>query len=532
MPACADNEDLIRTLLDPSAYPWKPESVELIETHISWVFIAGDRVVKIKRPVLFDFVDYSDLNKRRSACDDEFRLNRRLTDNVYLGTVPITRQGDRLTVEGVGQPVEWATLMRRLPQDQTLDTLLTSKRAPSDLVALLAHRLIPFHRDHAVLCDPTEAGSSSAVIDVVISNLDELNRFGGIHLGAVQLELVGRAMRTFVSENQQLLQRRIDDGWIREGHGDLRAEHIIIENGAVQIFDCVEFNRFIRCADVASDLAFLLMDLRRIGFGGLAADLEAAYREAGIDLPENLVKFYVAHRALVRAKVDCLTLAGGLRAHTELVSEAADYLNVAMHSLYNVAPALVCMTGLSGTGKSTVARSIARATGAVHLSSDSIRKELAGVTGASPAEWDQGIYTDDWSQKTYRRMFELAARVLKNGQPVVLDATFLDDEHRESAALAARSAAVDFLLVETICDLDVARERIKVRSETGDSNSDADIAILEKQVTGALSSPVPIPDSATHVQIDTTDEPGVWLDPLFMALQRLDLVRSVIAQSV
>ena len=530
MSSAAARQDLIRTLLETSAYPWNPESVELVETHISWVFLAGDRVVKIKRPVAFDFVDYSDLSKRRFFCDEEFRLNRRLTENVYLGTVPITREGDCLIVDGEGHLFEWATLMRRLPQDQTLDTLLTANRAPSNLVDLLASRLIEFHRDRAARCDPTGAGSYSATIEVVTSNLDELNQFGGTHLGIVQLELISKAMRNYVEENQTVLKQRADEGWIREGHGDLRAEHIIIENDAVQVFDCVEFNQFIRCADVASDLAFLLMDLRRIGFEGLAAELLAAYRRAGIDLPENLVRFYVSHRALVRAKVDCLTLSGGLRAHPELVSETSEYLNVALRSLFNVAPALICMTGLSGTGKSTVARSIARATGAVHVSSDSVRKELAGVTGASPAEWDQGIYTGDWSQKTYRHLFDRAAEALRNGDSVVLDATFLNGDHREAAAATAESAEVDFLLVETVCDLAIARERIQVRAATGKSNSDADVAILNQQIVAAQSNPVSIPGSATHVRIDTTTEPGVWLDPLFSSLQGLNLVKSAMGQ--
>ena len=190
-------------------------------------------------------------------------------------------------------------------------------------------------------------------------------------------------MRQFVATRDELLRARAAAGWIREGHGDLRVGHVCLEpGGVVQIFDCVEFNRDLRCADVASDLAFLLMDLTRLGASEVATSLLARYREAGLDLPDELLRLYSAHRALVRAKIAGLELPGsGREEAARLMAEATDYLDLASGAALTVQPVLVAMTGLSGTGKSTVARRLARALGARLFASDVVRKELAGIEG-------------------------------------------------------------------------------------------------------------------------------------------------------
>lgn len=520
------HDDLIRTLLRTDAYPWNPPSVDLIETHISWVFLAGDRVVKVKRPVRYDFVDHTTLEQRRHSCEEEYRLNRRLTDNVYLGTVPLVRQGEVLVVSGDGEPYEWATLMRRLPADLMLHTLLASDTAPENLAGLLADRLIPFHRDTADICDPSGNGSWQAALEVVTSNLDELRVFAGGPFSAVQFELIETAMRAYIADHASLFEQRERDGWIRDGHGDLRAEHICVEDNTVQVFDCVEFSRPIRCADVASDLAFLLMDLSRLGAASIGRDLEGRYRRAGIDLPRALVRFYRAHRALVRAKIDCLTLRGGLRQHGELAAEAIEYLDTAARAALRLKPLLIAMTGLSGTGKSTVARAIARAVGAPLIASDDVRKTLAGVTGSAAADWGHGIYTEEWNQRTYERMFTDAAAELAAGRPVILDATFMSEDRREQAAAVARTASVPFLLVETVCAEEVARERIITRSSRGGSLSDADAAIQARQREMLAAGPIPIPSSATHITIDSTHESGSRLGPLYLHLHRANLISS------
>jgi len=470
MPSPTLPDDLLRR----DAWPWRPDRVDLIETHISWVFLAGDRVLKVKRPVRLDFVDQSTVEIRRAICEDEVRLNQRLTDGVYVGVVPITRGLDGVEVDGDGAPVEWATLMRRLPAARMLDALVAAGEAPDDLADRLADRLVPFHRD-ARPCPGAPEEQAAAATGVVTDNVDEIDALMDGRPFAVELGLIAQAVREFVAGHGELLLARARDGWIREGHGDLRAEHICLDDG-VQVFDCVEFSEAIRCADVASDLAFLLMDLDRLGVdSGVGERLVGRYREAGIDLPPALLALYRVHRALVRAKVDAIRMAeSDADDDTAMLADLAAYLHVAARDAILCGPAVIAMTGLSGTGKSTVAGPLARVLGAEHIRSDVVRKALAGVSGAAPAAWQAGIYAGDVTEATYRALIDAGREAVAAGRPAVLDATFLDGRWREEAAAMARQAGVPFLLVETVTGPAVLEARLAERSRRGANPSDAD----------------------------------------------------------
>ncbi|MCD6034254.1 MAG: Uma3, partial [Thermomicrobiales bacterium] len=433
--------------------------------------------------------------------------------------VPIVQSDGGYRVGGEGQPIEWATLMRRLPASGMVDALLSEGHAPPDLAARLANRLIPFHRDLAPSCGGT-AKVAAAATAIVTDNLIELAPFARQSLGPIQFELVTTAMRQFVATRDEMLRARAEAGWIREGHGDLRAEHVCLEpDGTVQIFDCVEFNREVRCADVASDLAFLLMDLIRLGAAEVAAALLVRYRAAGMDLPDELLRFYSAHRALVRAKVACLELAGsppnGVARHT---AEATDYLDLASAAALTVRPVLVVMTGLSGTGKSTVARRLAQALGATLFASDVVRKELAGIEGPAPAAWGEGVYRPEWTESTYVRLLALAEATLAARQPVVLDATFLATEQRVDAAAVAARAGARLILVETICDEATVAARLAARAVRGDSPSDATLSIFRQQLASVKAVSPQVPDGALAIQVDTTAGIVGVLDAVFAGL--------------
>ncbi|HWV23045.1 MAG TPA: hypothetical protein VNZ58_02560, partial [Thermomicrobiales bacterium] len=279
-------ESLPSALLDPAAYPWSVDEVEFIETHISWVFLAGDRVVKVKRPVRFSFVDYSTLELRRGACDAEVRLNRLLADDIYLGVVPIVRTREGLRVSGDGDPVDWATLMWRIDADEILESRLAQGRIPGDLTARLADRLVPFHMAIAARCNGPDEDVLRAQEKVLQDNLADLQPFIGAPLPEIEFRLAGDAIARFLNERRPDMLGRVANGWIREGHGDLRCEHIVVpDRGPVQVYDCVEFSRDLRCADIASDLAFLLMDLARLGApAGTIGGLLQRYEAAGADL--------------------------------------------------------------------------------------------------------------------------------------------------------------------------------------------------------------------------------------------------------
>ncbi len=521
-------EALRAALLRPETYPWQPAVVELVETHMSWVVLAGDYVVKIKRPVVYPFVDFSDLASRHRSCEDEVRLNRRLTDGVYLDVMPIVRAPGGVRVGGDGEPVEWATLMRRLPSSGMLDVMLRAGDVPPELGQRLASKLIPFHRN---LCPSCGTGPEIATTaqQIVTENLDEVAPFTTVFRGPAQFDLVATAMRGCIAEQADLLERRATDGWIREGHGDLRCEHICLDDaGVFQIFDCVEFNRNLRCADVASDLAFLLMDLTRLGADEAAAHLRAAYRDAGLEVPDVLLRLYQAHRALVRAKVACLKLSTTQEERTALAVKAADYLDLATATSLTVRPVLVMMTGLSGTGKSTVARRVARALGAPLFASDIVRKELAGVEGAAPAAWRDGIYRSEMTAATYQQLFARAGAELAAGRPAVLDAAFLSAEQRAGAAELAARSGVPMLLIETICDEATVAARLEARSAAGTSPSDATLATYQQQRAALDAAPPPVPTGAQPVQVDTSGDLPISIDPVLTVLHEAGVLVAVV----
>jgi len=556
----------IQRLLDPAAYPWPVDEVELIETHISWVLLAGDRVVKLKRPVDLGFVDFRNPARRKRACEDEVRLNRRLTTGVYLGVVPVTARG----VDAPGEPLEWATLMRRMPADRMLDVLLRAGNAPVDLAELLAERLIPFHssssrvesrdlslpKSHAPSLEESSGGTerdSSAgtrpaatagttggcptdpdvYLSVLTDNLDQVAEVASDILGHEQLRLVDRSMRGFMDTERPWIERRFQH-WLTEGHGDLRCEHICLEPDALQIYDCVEFEIAIRCADVASDLAFLLMDLRRLGAQPVAAELLERYRAAGFDLPQPVIDLYAAHRALVRAKVAALARSGEPAHDLACAFEAASYLDLASAFATPVAPVLVLVSGLSGSGKSTVAAALGRCTGGTVVASDATRKELAGLDSGelAAAEWQRGIYTGDWTARTYDRLLERANRALDHGRSAIVDATFLDNEQRERFVTAARERRFPAVIVWTELDDETARIRIERRAQARNSPSDATFAIRQQQQEHLRRSPLRIPEGAMALTIDTSRNGPASLDPFFAALEPRGLIGELRCEGV
>ncbi len=508
------SNEIVRGLLEPAAYPWNPDAVRLIETHISWVFLAGPFVVKVKRPVHFDFIDHSTIGRRHASCLEEVRLNRRLTEGVYLDVLPISRATEGIRVGGEGEVIDWATLMRRLPADAMLDCVLDRGAPLTGVASRIADVLIPFHSAEAPPCEGSSDEIYEFTMAIIRENLQEIRRIADDALPAKTFALIEREMLSFVERNRPGMFRRIADGYVRDGHGDLRCEHICIETDWVQVFDCVEFNQSIRCADIVSDLAFLLMDLERLGQPDLAREIVNRYSEAGIDLPEPLLHFYMAHRALVRAKTG--VLAGQ--------SDTVTYLGLALRAIAEVRPVLIIMTGLSGTGKSTVARMVGVVLDAPVFASDEIRKELAGIEGSAHTEWQSGIYSPGWNELTYSRLFELGANVLSEGSPVVLDAAFLSAEHRERAADFARNRGVELVVVETICSEEIVRERLERRSRNASAQSDADFQIYRNQREMlALHSPS-IPNGAHHVAIDTAGKPNTWIDPVIQRLVENDVL--------
>jgi predicted kinase len=389
--------------------------------------------------------------------------------------------------------------------------------------------LIAFHRDAAEPCDG-EAGTVDRQARVVLDNLADLEPFAGSPLPATQLRIVADSLRAFCNDATELLNNRVVQRWIREGHGDLRTDHICLdERGQIQIFDCVEFNKNIRCADIASDLAFLLLDLERLGAAQISTRITQQYREASLQLPEPLLCFYRGHRALVKVKVSCLSWRDLPSEHRRaFFEEAMTYLDLATAAATTTRPVMIAMTGLSGTGKSVVAGALARALGATILSTDDLRK-ATGSRAEPPAGWETGQYAPAKRAHVYAELFGRARDVVRSRKPVILDATFLESERRQEAARAAAEVGVPLIFVQTIASDEVVRERLKERAARRDSASEATVEIYERQAGAMKANPPASPATATNVLVDTLEDGPISLDRVFEALVEAKVLQARIA---
>lgn len=497
LPPAASSRNLpriVEAMMRPEIYPDHPRSVDLRQTHVSYVFLAGDCVYKIKKPMRFPFLDASTLARRRQLCLDEVRLNRRLAPDVYLGVVPIIRRGSGELALGAasdgadesGATMEWAVRMRRLAEATMLDRMVVEGNVSVAQIGAIAARLAAFHRA-AATDKGWKYGAAASIWRLVRGNLGELAFDGADTIAPAELDELERFAHSAIEHHWSLLNRRALGARVCEGHGDLRCEHVSLAGDTVTIIDCVEFSEGLRYVDVASDVGFLAMDLDRLGARGLSDELVGAYREAADDaeLP-LLIPLYKFHRALVRAKVESLTsrdpaIAPERRAAA--TAAARRYVALALDFARESRPAMVVVCGLSGSGKSTVARRLADRLGFQWLRSDEIRKRLAG---AAPGErlsngYAAGAYSREFTRKTYAALLGEAAARLHDGAGVIVDATFAAPAFRaEALALAAR-AQVPVLFVECTASHDEIVSRLTSRARRTDEISDAGVAIYLRQ---------------------------------------------------
>jgi len=473
----------LQALLRPELHP-HATTIDLVQTHISYVVLAGDDVYKIKKPVRFAFLDFSTLDRRHHFCREEVRLNRRLAPDTYLGVKAICAQGDRFTLAGedAAGAVEYAVHMRRLPEDRMLTTLLERNAVRTELIDALAARLADFHAAAEAGEAVARGGDPAVLRQLADDDFGEVDAFHGETIAAGDDAAIRQFVHDFLREHEALLRRRQTEGRIRDGHGDLHADHVCCTTPLV-IFDCVEFNPQFRHRDVAAEIAFLAMDLVYRRRADLADRLVARYAEltGDADLPA-LVPFYACHRAYIRGKVDSLKSAEaevGAAERAEARRSAAAHFALAYRYTWSYAPRLVVVVGLSGTGKSTVAAALQARTGFTHINSDATRKRLAGV----PLTARPGVelYTPARSAATYAAMYAAAAEALAGGLGAILDATFQRRIDRDRARAVARRAGVPILFVECVGPPEQVRRRLAERERRGDDASDADWSIHEQQ---------------------------------------------------
>jgi aminoglycoside phosphotransferase family enzyme/predicted kinase len=517
--------DLPRDLLRPSAFPVPPPSVELVQTHASWVFLAGADVYKVKKPVDFGFLDFRSLGQRRDACEAEVRLNRRLAPDVYRGVLPVRRdaRGD-LRIGGpegeTGEIVDWAVHMRRLPDEHRADRLLDHGALGGEEVDALADRLAAFHEGARCDAETGRFGEPEVVRGNVEENFVQTRGVAERCLAARDIAEIESRQTSFVRVHADRFRARVAGGRVRDGHGDLRLEHVYFGPDRIEVIDCIEFNDRFRFADVCADIAFLSMDFAWHGRVDLAERLLARYARASDDYDlYALVDFYEGYRAYVRGKVSLMLAADpgagdALRRRAE--EEARRYLLLALSASRPpvTPPGLVCVGGVVACGKTTVAEHLARALAAPVVEADRTRKHLLGVAPSVHIEerpW-QGAYDPAWTERVYAELLRRARVVLASGRSVILDASFRTRDLRERARALALASGVPFLFVECRVDPDVARERLR-RRESESGTSDARLPMFD-DFRARFESPDELAETE-HLVLDT----GLPLESSLAALR-------------
>jgi uncharacterized protein len=470
-----------RRLRDALASRCPPRPVEVRETHISWVFLVGDRAYKLKKPLVLDFLDYGTPARRRAMCHEELRLNARLAPDVYLAVKAVAARGGAVEITDEEDPaaVDYVVEMRRYDEDATLATLADAGQLAHGHVAAVGARLAQFH----AACRSREvARGSLAVRDELHENLSELTGVCVDSALTSRIAVLGRFLDAFVNVHEAMFDDRARRGLIREGHGDLRAEHVIVAP-RLAIVDCVEFDPGLRTLDVADDLAFLVMDLCAHGAEAAAREVIAAYRSAGGDCGrDELVWFFAVHRALIRAKV-ALVRSRQTTAAPRDDGEVRRLVEVAERCGWRArgAPALV-VCGVPASGKSHLADALGAMAGCPVLSSDVVRKELGGL-----APLDRGppsLYTPEVSVRVYRELGRRSAAAMAAGHGVLVDATFRRradrDAFREGWAGAGRPGPMTF--VQCVAPAEVLRLRALAREQDPTRISDAGTNVVRQEL--------------------------------------------------
>ena len=488
--------EYVRALLNPALYSHAPDSVELVQTHLSYVFLAGDRVFKTKKPVNFGFIDQVELEERRLNCEREVVLNSRLSSGVYLGVLKLLRLSDDSYTLTEDEPpagaeiVEYAVEMTRLPDDRILANLLERDEVPPTLMRRLAARLLEFHEQADVVPnDPAFAGAE-AQRNWWAREYSEAEGF----IGSTWEPTDAATMRSYVvpliEREAALFDQRLADGRVIDGHGDLHAMHVYLIDDEIVIVDCLEFTEWFqfRLEDAGYDIAFLAMDLEARGHRALGEEVAGRYiAAAGDETMSVLQPLHRSFRAFVRGKVESI----GAHApevppeqQAALARSASRYFALASKFVERAAdPLLIVVAGVSGTGKSTVGATLAARIGAAYVSSDVVRKSLAGIPAREhvPAERTAEVYGAQMSARTYAELRERAASHLAAGRPVVLDATHSKVTERAAALQLARDAGLPALIAELRITDDDALARIAERASDPLATSDATAEVYAAQ---------------------------------------------------
>lgn len=511
---------LADAMLAPSFYPGPPTEVLLVETHVSWVFLAGPRAYKLRKPVVFPFLDYGSLERRLHMSCEEVRLGRRLANRLYLGVRAVVRNaGGDFEFADVDAPdaVDYVVEMHRYDGDRTLSALLDRGEVSEGDIRRVAQRIVAFHAEAEVASDVSlGAQGVGANVDANFTTMLPFAEEIGAHL----LAAGHRFSVAFVHRHRDLLERRVREGWVRDCHGDLRAEQVILADDDVEIPDPVEFDPGLRLTDIAADLAFLVMDLYDANAENLADVLLAASVAPGVDYGgQQLLFFYATYRAWVRAKVACMR-AGGLPSGAERERQIHDAHRFAVLgrtlAWHARRPIVLVVCGRSAVGKSVIAAELDERSGLQILSSDIVRKQLTGLAPSDRAPDD--AYSEYLTIQTYRELGARAAESATAGG-VIVDATFRSRLQRDAFTEGFRESLPAPLYVMCSAPESLLLTRARDRERDPARISDAGPDIVARQA-GELDPFDEIPaDRVLQLRTDrppsdSADRIEAWLDGL------------------
>ena len=497
----------LRALLEARAYPHTADSVTLLETHISWVLLVGEFAYKIKRPVRFPFVDQRSLERRQFFCHEEVRLNRRFAPTLYLDVVNITLLNGEARMGGEGDAVEYAVRMRRFDSAQELDRLLANHGVEPSELAQFGRRLAELHARMPRASSTDPWGRPAAVRALILRNFDETLQAARAVGSAGEVETLRAALSQKLDSTGACLRLRREAGFVREGHGDLHTRNIARIEGRLLAFDCTEFEPSFRWIDVADEAALLLVDLEARGWPLHANAFWNGYLEQSGDYGAHCaLDLYKAHRALVRAKVAALTSVSSTPSSQPppLLEEHRTLLDRARHALAPRKVMLLLIGGLSGSGKTWLARRIAPRLQMIHVRSDAERKRLGGLELAAPSGSDlgQGLYSSAMTDAAYQRLTECSETILTSGYSALIDATFLRRAERQGFVVLASRLGVRLGMIHCRAELPVLRVRLADRQRSGVDASEAEASVLDWQLQRV--EPIEADEGIEVIEIDTS----------------------------
>ncbi|MGV8075339.1 MAG: AAA family ATPase [Syntrophobacteraceae bacterium] len=508
------HEEVCRAMAEPAFYPHPVSSLKRIDTHISTVFLTGEWVYKLKKPVDFGFLNFSDLDSRRYYCEREVHLNQRLSHGVYVGVVRICRsQAGRFSLDEAGETVEYAVKMRQLSEEYCLEAILSQSQSQSQSEDLLragmeklGHYLAAFYGRSERSAEVDHFGDPEVISFNMEENFRQIEPFVDELIPREEWEFIREVSRAFFHNWSGLFEKRVQAGRICDGHGDLRAAHIYFLDG-IQIIDCIEFNDRFRYGDVIADLAFLHMDMDHRGHSNLSLAMLAAYVEHADDFQlYTLLDFYAAYRAIVKLKVTCLrsTEVDGIEVKEELQREAESYMqNAYRYAVQFSRPTLWVFCGLPASGKSLNAEKLSEALSLALYQSDRIRKDesrFPAVSSETVVPYNEGIYRTELRNRVYGQMLAFAQEQMRNGHSVVLDASFSRHKWRDEAKRLSVDMDTDLIFVECVAGEESIRLRLKQR-EDNSGISDARLQHLPRFV--ANFEPIKELEPENYLKLDT-----------------------------